>query len=158
MRRTTIPFLASILSLFTASVSAQSKGDAKTPVFDPAKSGVTVIFAPQKASAPAPAISAGQRAHSDGQGKLKDADPEESQALSDQITKSQVAAPAIQLSGAGGSKGVQLSEDFMMAATATIGPDGKLKLDCEPVAQSKPTLKKATPVSKSSRKAKSNVR
>ena len=160
MKTAAIPVLAIACWLPVSMAVAQSAGDSKAPAFDPAKSGVKVIFAPQKAQAPAPSAAAGQRAHVDPQGKLKDADPEESQKLSDQL-KALFSRPVenlVPIYGPGSSVGVNLGEEFMVAATATIGPDGKIQFNCGPAAQAKQSVENAAPVSKSVEKEASDVR
>lgn len=134
---------AAVLALPALS-SSQTKTGSKTPVFDPAKSGVKVIYAPEKPGA-APALAAGQRAHVDPQGKLKDADPEETRELDNRLQGqfTQLPASIVPFSGPAGSVGVKLGEEFMVAATASIDAAGKLQVQCAPVQKNAPAVSKS---------------
>ena len=160
MKRRAMPALAIAFWLTGSMGFAQSTGESKAPVFDPAKSGVKVIFAPQKAQVPAPSPVAGQRAYVDQQGKIKPADPEDSQKLNDEIKAmfSRSLATLIPLSGPAGSAGMALGEEFMVAATAAIGPDGKIQLQCGPAGQTPHNPERTTPGSKSAGKGGLDVR
>lgn len=151
---------ACALWLFVSLAFAQSQADPKVQAFDPAKSGVKVVFAPQKSAAPALPQAGGQRAHVDPQGKLKDADPEESKDLSDRISAqfTRSVPTAISLYGPGGAAGVRLGEEYLEAIVATLGPDGKFRIQCLPAKRSQPNLEQSAPVSKSAGKEASDVR
>ena len=160
MKLSVLSGLAMALWLPSSVALAQSAGESKPAIFDPAKSGVKVIFAPQKAQTPAPVLAVGQRAHVDPQGKIKDADPEESQKLSDQMKAlfSRPVETLVPTYGPGGSVGIRLGEEFMEAAAATIGPDGKIRLKCGLGEQALQDHRREGPGTKSAGKGGADVR